>query len=182
MRALQTTAGLPLALLLLLLSLPGCGGCTPPASQAAARPDRASAARPESPDKARPDAPATPPARSDARKARPDVDRGTVARAGISAGAKDDVAEPAPTAASPEAALSSARELHAAADRKSDDGDQQGAFADASRAYGLVRQFPDHGECRDLADDLLRELETLETRADVGAGTATPESRRLILK
>jgi len=190
MRAIPTRASLPFALAAMLLALPGCGGCTPASSQPSVRTDPPPQKQRDSDGKARQDASSSSPAKShpspatsQSRAGRPPAgERGAAARSGVKAGSNSRTADLKPAGESPQSACATARNLRSSAASKSQDGDHKEAFEDAARAYGLVRQFPDDRECRELADALLRDLESLETRADAGSGTKPDNFKTLILQ
>jgi len=183
MRALLLSVRVQLALGVILCALPGCGGCTPPASQTKSRTEQSVPPERESRTTTKQTAKSSSSPKSKPRAEQPaDLGEGASAGAGMKSGARNNTVAATPGGDSPESAFSSARDLQSSADTKRKNGDHKGAFEDASRAFGLVRRFPDDPDCRSLADALLRDLEALESLVDVGGGVSRSDSKPLILQ
>lgn len=82
----------------------------------------------------------------------------------------------------PEEALAAGRELFADSQASARGGDAAAAFDEASRAWALLRQFPDDPACVELGREVYASLAVLAERADQSSQTTLDESKPLVLE
>ena len=82
---------------------------------------------------------------------------------------------------SPAESFSQAKSLFQQSQRKSKASDAGGAFKDATKAWDLVRRFPQDPKCRSLKDEIARQLDGLAAKANQQyAGSSGLEGKTLI--
>ena len=188
-RAAVSLAG-SLLLLVAVVVLPGCSGCTRTEQTAASTevaespPQQAGDARSEpQPEQG------APPSESDAASGDPQDESSSRSAASDGTGSESsrsgESSSPSDAApGTPAEAVSRARQLRVRSRRQAAGGRTKEAFLAARDAWELVRRYPDDPACSSLAEGLLAELDTLAGALDRqnGSSGATSADQTLIEK